>query len=324
MDRGFISREQNIIQNNRKHTGRRVYVALIWAALILVASSMDFSLDQDIVSYQDNILQMDGRENNLGISDVRSKLVFYSVIVMPLYKVFGSIDMALLMIKLAIVTIFFVIFYLKATDLRELMMFSALLLIVPTFVEHYQEYLRQGLAFAFLFWGMLLKRLAPKFFLIFFSLALHLSAILALLGFIVYRFVNGRLDQVSNAFVVIFMMVCSISLGLLIYINPWLGYDIAVIDFLSGQRSNIFGYIFVFLYMVVLAYQLLRSPQPQMFVAFFLACTFCSLYPNITDFGRYLSIISICHFIAISGNPKKTMYFDIAGASFLSIVPLLL
>ena len=66
MDRGFISREQNIIQNNRKHTGRRVYVALIWAALILVASSMDFSLDQDIVSYQDNILQMDGRENNLG------------------------------------------------------------------------------------------------------------------------------------------------------------------------------------------------------------------------------------------------------------------
>ena len=299
-------------------------MALIWAALILVASSIDFSLQQDIPTYQDNILDMDSRANNLGISVDKLKSVFYVVIVMPLYKVFGSVQTALLLVKLAIVTLFFVIFCLKARDLKELTMFSVVILLVPTFVENYQEYLRQGLALVFLFWGMLLKRVAPKFFLTFFSLSLHLSAILPLLGFLVYRLVNSRLDQVSNAFVVMFMMVCSVSLALTLYVNPYLGDVIAVADFLSGHRSNMFGYMFVFLYMVVLAYQLLRSFQPQLFVTFFLACIFCALYPNILDFGRYLSIISVSHFIAISGNPKKSMYFDIAGASLFSIVPFVL
>jgi hypothetical protein len=299
---------------------KRVHLFLIWVVLILLTGSFEFSIQEDIQRYQDNILDLSTRTEM--ISATQSKGIFYILFVMPLYQIFGSVDLALLLVKFLIVTIFFIAFTLKAKNIKEAILFSVLLIIIPTFQEHYQEYLRQGLSIAVLFWSFSLKNIIPKLVLVSLSLVLHQVAIIPLSGVLLYRLINGRLDQVSNLFVTIFMIICSVSIALIFYLKTGSWHDsVSGILFLTGDRSNLFGYLYIFLYMIVLAYLFTSSPQAYMFSAFCIVCMFCALYPVILDFGRYLSVISLTHFFAISASYKKPIHLDIILASVFAIAP---
>ena len=299
---------------------KRVHLFLIWVVLILLTGSLEFSMQEDIQRYQDNILDLSTRTEEM--SATQSKGIFYILFVMPLYQIFGSIELALLLVKFTIVTIFFIAFTLKAKNIKEATLFSVLLFIMPTFQEHYQEYLRQGLSTAVLFWSFSLKNIIPKLVLVSLSLVLHEVAIIPLSGVLLYRLIIGRLGQVSNVFVTIFMMICSVSIAFIFYLNTGSLRDaVSGILFLTGDRYNLFGYLYIFLYMIVLAYLFIRSPQAYMFSAFCIACVFCALYPVILDFGRYLSVISLSQFFAISSSYKKPIHLDIILASLFAIGP---
>jgi len=311
----------NTIQNDSiELISEKKALFLIWVLLIFLTGSLEFSMLQDIRSYHDNILEFSSRSE--GISNTQSKGIFYILFAMPLYQLFGSVELVLLVVKFTIVTIFFFAFTLNSKNLKEVMLFSVLFLIMPTFQEHYQEFLRQGLAIAFLFLGFSLKNIIPKIVLVILSLALHEVVIMPLSAVLIYHLMYARLNNVSIFLIAIFMVICSVCIAFTFYLKGGaLNDSVSQIQFLSGNRYNLFGYLYIFSYMIVLGYFLIKSPQAYIFSAFSIACVFCALYPVIVDFGRYLSVISLVQFYAISSSYKKPIHLDIILASIFTIGP---
>ena len=133
---------------------RPISILLILAFLILLSSYFEFAVGQDIDSYTSNI--MDTHLERGG------KTVFYNFFALPLYAYFGSIDLVLSIIKSTIITVFFVALTLNSRNLKHVVVGSLVILLIPTFQEHFQEFLRQGLSLALLFWGLSLKKFLPK------------------------------------------------------------------------------------------------------------------------------------------------------------------
>ena len=144
---------------------RPISILLILAFLILLSSYFEFAVGQDIDSYTSNI--MDTRLER------GSKTVFYNFFALPLYAYFGSIDLVLSIIKSTIITVFFVALTLNSRNLKHVVVGSLVILLIPTFQEHFQEFLRQGLSLALLFWGLSLKKFLPKVFLVCLSIGMH-------------------------------------------------------------------------------------------------------------------------------------------------------
>jgi len=296
---------------------RPISISLILVFLILLSSYIEFSVGQDIDSYTNNIIDTHLERGG--------KTLFYNFFALPLYAYFGSVDFVLSIIKSTIITIFFIALTLNARNIKHVLVGSLVILLMPTFQEHFQEFLRQGLSLALLFCGLSLKKFLPKVFLVCLSIGMHYIVLIPLSFIFFYSAIIYLLGRSITFPLMISMVITSLILPLMFY-TPYdirgLLQDIPYV--LSGQRANILGLTFIFFYMIIMAYQFSRIPTAYMFAAFATACMVLALYPIITDFSRFICIVSVCHFCAlafsVSTRPIAIRHF-IFVAGILAIIP---
>jgi hypothetical protein len=290
-----IMRGYPIFPQIEKYLSRRqCLILLTWGLILTAAFLRKPDMGEDWESYY----------VNLDTDDLRVETVkgyWYNYFAIPLGRILGSTERALLAIKLTTVSVFYWVYSRTARSPFDFCLIFVAIIYIPTVSENYQEFLRQGTAMSLLLVALAFHRKVVKYgfygIAVLFHFVSGLSACLLMITDAVFsaRIMKSEAHSNRSAMTVLY----AILLFSLLFCLAILGNQDALgelrMESLQGDRSNMLAMACLASYAIYLLYQISHTTQQLHVVTFLLTCFVLAIYPAITDFGRSLSLVTPFH-----------------------------
>lgn len=284
---------------------------LAFSVLFLVSYFYEFQSGQDISSVAETAEEL----SFLGIESseiFQGKKAFYYFFVLPPFRVTGSMDTALLLVKWLVISIFYFYAVRKLRSKKQLYWFSGLILLAPAFIESYQEYLRQSVSLGILYLGFNAKKRAIELGLWVFACFLHPISIIVCLIALVARLGHAKRWTLHSPGVIGIALFTGIILAYSIYsgLIQLVGQSFGLQVFetvMEGRRENFLGFTVLLGYSCCLGYFFANAYKTKLAVAFYFSIISFTFYPMITDYGRALLTLSLLHLLSLVDLKWKSM-----------------
>lgn len=300
--------------NSKTHKPLSLLSFFIWLAFAsLIVSSLAIDFSQDIGSYHQNIIDLYRGENSAGSS---LKELWYKYYVRGMLIFSSSAAETITLIKINVVILFLIALRPSMKSHTDAFICVASVCFFPVISENVHEYMRQGLAIALFLIAMGLGKKNLQWSLFVLSILIHQSAIFLMLfysgGYFFYRFTfDGRgLPKGNYTYIAIALIL---SVMFFAFVGVPFAKDLSVyIEFLNGQRSNIFGALFLVGYASYLGYRTFFLGTVGYCRTLIAALIICAFYNSIGDLGRALSLVFPFHFhAAMNHHDLRQRYLEV-------------
>jgi hypothetical protein len=299
---------------------------LFWltvAALLVSIPQIDWS--QDLGAYEDNIARRFLRNEQ---TNDDAKSIWYSLIVGNIFYISGDAQITIQIMKSVVIGIIFFSYHKLLKDNLDAVIVIAMIGFAPVVSDNVHEYLRQGMAIGVFLLAISYPQPLVRWPLFLLAYSMHQAVLFVgvsvLLGYAFHRLGFDKAGRAKSSAImsVVGAVIVSALLALAGGALPILSFLNNLLGFLSGNRNNTLGAIYLIAYASYLGYRTLLHGTKMHSATLISMVIICSFYTTILDFGRSVSITMPLHIAAaLSLERPRDRYLDLL-AVFAATIPI--